>query len=536
MTRRPPALVPTRRDFLIGAAGVALIGSAPSIIGRASAGAVSWKQGDPFSLGVAAGDPTPDGFVLWTRLAPEPLSPNPDIPGGASGPDIPVAYEIAADVSFRDIVRKGEALAEAQYAYSVHLEVRGLEPRKQYWYRFSSGDAQSRVGRALTAPQVGAPLDRLRFGFCSCSNFETGYFSAYRHLADEQPDLVIFLGDYFYEYVSSKPGVRKHSDGVECTDLRTYRNRLAQYRTDPDLQRLHADAVTLMTWDDHEVVNDYSNQWPPDGSDPEAFLLRRAAAYRAYYEHMPLRPSLSKPDGANMRIYDRYTYGDLVQFNVLDGRQYRPRAACYDTPRKGRGRVATNADCPERLNSERTLLGKVQEAWLLDGLAKSSARWNVLAQDVCMSQLRQKRDDGSFGYWSDDWNGHPAGRARVLQHMHDTKAQNPVVITGDMHAFWANDLLLNFDDPSSPTVATEFVGTSITSGGPPYELFAKELPHNPHVRFFDNRVRGYASVEITPSLWTTRMQQISDVKDPNATVSTLKTFVVESGKPGAVEG
>lgn len=525
---------PNRREFLREGFGLAAAMAAPNIIGRASAGSRQWAKGDPFSLGVASGDPVPDGFVIWTRLAPDPLSSDPWTPGGMNGPDIPVAYEIAKDPAFHDIVLQGDAPAEAKYAYSVHLEVNGLEPGRPYWYRFASGEAQSRVGRAMTAPKPGSPLDRLRFGFVSCSNYELGYFSAYRHLADEQPDFAVFLGDYIYENIETrKPTVRKHSDGVEATDLRTYRNRYAQYRTDADLQRLHAEVPALMTWDDHEVQNDYANMWSQTFDDPNAFLARRAAAYHAYYEHMPLRPSLSQPNGPNMRIYDRFSFGDLAQFFVMDGRQYRSKPACYLSPDKGRSHLETNQGCPERLEPQRTLMGTIQEEWLYNRLSASQSRWNVLAQDVCMAEIRQREENGSIGYWTGDWNGYPAARARLLQHIHDAKVSNPLVLTGDIHCFFANDLKLDFSDTSSPTVATEFIGTSVSSPGPSYEFFAKSLPDNPHIKFFESRVRGYVSVELTKERCAVQYRAITDVRDPKATVSTLKSFVVENGRSGA---
>jgi alkaline phosphatase D len=527
--------VATRRSILAGASSFAVFAAAPSIIiGRAGARSIAW-QADPFSLGVAAGAPSPDGFVIWTRLAPEPLSANPETPGGISGPDLPVAYEIAKDPAFKDTVRKGEATAEAAYAYSVHVEVGGLEPGRAYWYRFASGDAQSRVGRAMTAPAPGAQLAKMRFGFVSCSHYEHGYFSAYRHLADEQPDLAVFLGDYIYEYVETRhPVVRHHSDGVEARDLRTYRNRYAQYRTDPDLQRLHAEVPALMTWDDHEVQNDYADMWSQTFDDPQDFLERRAAAYQAYYEHMPLRPSLSRPNGPNMRVYDRFTFGDLAEFSVLDGRQYRSKPACYAQGKKARGHLESNKSCPERLEEGRSLLGMAQEAWLRDGLSASKSRWNIIAQDVLMAELRQKMDDGETGYWTDDWNGFPACRARLLRHIHDAKVKNVVVLSGDIHAFFQNDLKLDFGDRASLTVAAEFMGTSVSSPAFSYDYFAKLLPDNPHIKFFESRVRGYVSVDLDHGKCTARYRAVSDVTDPNATVSTLKTFVVENGRPGAV--
>ena len=191
---------------------------------------------------------------------------------------------------------------------------RGLEPGREYWYRFIAGGEASPIGRLRTAPPPGAPLDRLRFGFASCANYELGYFSAYRHLTEENPDLVLFLGDYIYEYVSNQPNkVREHSDGVDAIDLRTYRNRYAQYRTDPDLRALHAATPCLAIWDDHEVQNDYADFWSQNFDDPLVFLKRRAAAYQAYWEHMPL-PLWARPRGPDMTIFCRHDYGALATF------------------------------------------------------------------------------------------------------------------------------------------------------------------------------------------------------------------------------
>ena len=379
-----------RRRFIRGAGASLGLVAAPALVSGAFAQA-RWRGGDPFSLGVASGAPRPDGFVLWTRLAPDPLSPDPATPGGMTGGDVPVTYEIASDPQMHDIVRRGAATAEARYAHSVHADIRGLPPGRSWWYRFVSGDAASPIGRAVTTVPAGTALPRLRFGFVSCSNYEFGYFSAYRHLADENPDVVLYLGDYFYEYIEQvRPTVRAHSDGVEAATLPTYRNRYAQYRLDPDLQRLHATAPALVTWDDHEVSNDYAGKYSQFFDEPELFLLRRAAAYQAFYEHMPVRPILSRPDGPVMRIYDRFTFGDLLEVSMIDGRQYRSRAACYAPPNKLRGHLETDATCPERRDDGRTMLGFAQEAWLDVGLARSKAQWNLIAQDVLMAQLRQK--------------------------------------------------------------------------------------------------------------------------------------------------
>ncbi len=521
----------SRRAF-VGAAATIL--AAPGIVGCATARR-SW-QSDPFSLGVAAGSPSADGFVLWTRLAPEPMNYDPSAPAGMTGDGVSIEYEIAADPSMRTIVSRGSALADPRYGYSVHAEITGLQPGRPYWYRFTSGDATSRVGRAMTRQAQGTAVERVNFGFVSCSNYEHGYFSAYRHLADEQPDFVLFLGDYIYEYPDGRVNeiVRRHSEGVETQNLAAYRNRHAQYRLDPDLQRLHAETTALMTWDDHEVQNDYGDQWSQTFDDPQRFLLRRAAAYQAYYEHMPVR-AMSRPTGPAMRIYDRFGFGDLLEISLIDGRQYRSRGACYAPPDKGRAHLETIASCPERLDQSRTMLGAQQESWLFDGFARSTARWNVLAGDVMISQWKQRNVAGETAFWTDDWNGYPAARARLVNRIRDARLSNPVTVCGDVHAYWANDVKLDFDDPSSPTVASEFVGTSVSARPGPYEVFVQNLPTNPHVRFFESRQRGYVSVALTRQTMTTRFRTVSNVTDPNATVSTLRTFVVENGKPGATE-
>jgi alkaline phosphatase D len=463
------------------------------------------------------------------------MSADPETPGGMNGSDVTISYEIATDDAMANVVRAGDAVAEQKFAHSVHLDVGGLQPGRSYWYRFKSGDAVSPVGRAITLPASGASLDKLRFGFVSCANYEHGYFSAYRHLTDENPDVVLFLGDYIYDTIEQfKPTVRRHSDGVVASTLPTYRNRYAQYRLDQDLQRLHAQVPSLVTWDDHEVENDYADQWSQWFVEPARFLLQRAAAYQAFYEHMPVRPILSYPEGPVMRVYDRFTFGDLIEISMIDGRQYRSREACYGPPYKGGGHVETNETCPERLSAARTMMGFAQEAWLYEGFAKSKAQWNVIGQDVLMAQYHEKQN-GLDGFWTDDWDGYPANRTRLLKRIVETRVSNPVVVGGDIHSFFANDLRIDFDDSASPIVATEFVGTSISSYALPYEALAQTLNESPHVHFFENRKRGYVSVDLDRSRMNVRMRVVSDAHDPSATISTLKTFAVENGKPGVVE-
>ncbi|WP_455922148.1 alkaline phosphatase D family protein [Pseudomonas putida] len=506
-----PSRIDLPRRRLITAVGAGMALSILSPFARSS----GIEQ--PFTLGVASGDPLPDGFVIWTRLAPE---------HQVLSRPVAVRWMVASDAAMTRIVRSGHVQADARLAHSVHVEVTGLQPARPYWYRFEALGEQSAIGRAITAPvQMAAALN---MGFVSCSHWERGYFSAYRHLAAENPDLVFFLGDYIYENsypASSGKVVRAHAI-PEARDLDGYRNRYTQYKRDPDLQALHATAPCVVTWDDHEVQNDYANRWSQDaGVDPQAFLKRRAAAYQAFYEHMPLRRS-SLPHGPDMRVYRRLEWGPLARIHVLDGRQYRTEQPCVLPDGRHGGHVAT---CAALSDPQRTMLGWEQEKWLRDGLRQSRTGWNIVAQDLLMAPLdQQDPHTHEWGHWTDGWDGYEATRDRVLANVQQSGARNPVFFGGDIHSFWTTDLKVG-----AKVVATEFVGTSVTSDGPPYEAFKAVLPRNPHVRFFDSRQRGYVSVSVDARRMETRFQALSDCRDPGATVSTLKRFIVEDGRPGA---
>lgn len=476
---------------------------------------------DPFSLGVASGDPTDSGVVLWTRLAPKPLDPD----GGLPPEAVEVDWELATDDGMRGVVRRGTAVATPQLGHSVHVEVDGLAPDRWYWYRFRAGDATSPVGRTRTRPAMDARTESLRMAFASCSHWEQGYFTAYGHMASDDLDLVFHLGDYIYEYGGRDGLVRKHA-GPKLRTLADYRVRHAQYKTDPHLQAAHARFPWVVTWDDHEFENNYANDISErTGVDPAEFLEQRANAYQAYYEAMPLR-SQSVPRGPHMKLYRTIPYGRLATFQVLDTRQYRT-----DQP-NGDGLSELNDDA---LNPKNTILGATQANWLKRALLRSTGTWNVLAQQVMMGMARQSWRQGEKArYAMDQWPGYAAERMRLVRFLADRRVPNPVVLTGDIHSNWVNDLRVDDRTPEGPVVAAEFVGTSITSGGNgTAELKDLDafLAANPCVRFV-NRQRGYVRCTITPRSWTSDYRIVEDVKSPGAAARTLKSFVVEAGKPG----
>ena len=478
----------------------------------ALAAAPAFPQAPPFALGVASGYPTPSSVVLWTRLT------------GASSR---VEWEVAADESMKKVVSRGSTTAEPEWANSVHVEPQGLDPDRWYWYRFSTPQAQSPIGRTRTAPADIA--QRLRFAFASCQHYEQGYFAAYRHMVADDPDLIVFLGDYIYESSWGRDHVRKHG-APEPYTLEDYRARYALYKSDPDLQAAHAACPWIVTWDDHEVDNDYADDRPEDGMDKESFLARRAAAYRAYYEHMPL-PARMRPQGPDMRVYTTLDWGSLARFYTLDARQYRSWQACPRPGRSGGSNTVDIDDCARLFAPGRSMLGRAQERWLENELGQSRAGWNVLAQQTPMAQFDQKPGPGRRA-WTDGWDGYPAARQRLLDFVSQKKIGNPVVLGGDVHSFNANRLKADFDQPDSPTVATEFVVTSITSQAWAQERLNPYLPDNPHMLLVDSRYRGYALADVTPARMTVDLRAMENVQKKDAGCSTLATFVVENGKPG----
>ena len=473
----------------------------------------------PFSLGVASGDPLPDGVVLWTRLAPDPLDG-----GGMPMARIEVQWEIASDEGMRQVVRKGVAVAHPELGHSVHVEVDGLQPWREYWYRFRVGSEVSQIGRTKTAPAPGALLDRLRFGTCGCSNYESGYFTASRYLAEERFDFVFHSGDYIYEYRADggRYGkVRQHL-GDEIYTVVDYRNRYAQYKSDPDLIAAHASAPFIVSLDDHEVSNNWAAEADERNTPPEVFLLRRAAAFQAYYEHMPLRRS-AFPGGPSLRLHRGFRFGDLVSLDALDTRQYRSRQAC---------RRSHGASCTDVGGSSRTMLGSEQESWLAARLDGRKTRWNVLAQQVPIFGGGPVVEPTHNRHLLDQWPGYPAARERLLDTIVQCGLDNVVFLSGDVHMHWGASVPLNLAEPDGPAVAVEFTNTSISSGGdgadeaPWWEAVRADCPH---VGYHGAR-RGYVACEVTPKSWQTDFMVVDRVETPGGLLSRGGRVIVERGQ------
>lgn len=511
----------SRRWFLAYAGALSSI----PLLGRASFVNASPRfSSDPFSLGVASGDPDDTSVVLWTRLAPEPLDPH----GGMKPEAVAVRWEVADDESFRSIVASGEATATPQLAHSVHVEVRGLQPDRWYWYRFRAGDATSPVGRTRTFPAADALPGKVRFGVTSCQNYEQGLFTAYEQMARDELDLVFHLGDYIYEYAAGRNGKVRTHHGPEIETLGDYRTRHAQYRSDPLLKGMHRLCPWLVTWDDHELDNNYADAVSEEqGVDPVDFLYRRANAYQAYYEAMPLRRR-SLPSGIDMRLYRGSSYGRLAEFLVLDTRQYRS-----DQPNNDR-RSPLNGDA---LAKGQSMLGARQKNWLCGRLISSQATWNVLAQQVMMGMVARQFEEGEPLYSMDQWPGYAHERMQLVKFMDERRVPNPVVLTGDIHSNWANELRVDDRQAEAKVVAAEFVTTSLSSGGNGQaeprglqELYAA----NPCVKFH-NAERGYIRCTVTPRSWRSDYMVVDDILRPGGKTSVRSSFVVEAGRAAVQE-
>jgi alkaline phosphatase D len=498
-----PAL--NRRQLLVGAAVAAGAAAFPSIVLPSAAGAVTPGPAGgsaPFLLGVASGDPLPDSVILWTRLVRDVFDAR-----SMSRRAVVVRWEIAHDERFRRPARTGFTLAQPELAHSVHVDARGLEPDREYFYRFTALGERSPVGRTRTAPSRWARPDQLRLGVVNCQDFQNGYWPSYHGLAEEDLDVVLHLGDYIYEYdphsgFADRNHVAPQTPGLDqLSTLDDYRNRHAQYKGDPALQAAHAAFAWIVTWDDHETENNYANlvdEIDDTGAQrqtPEQFAAQRASAYQAYYEHMPIRADL-RPGSADLRIFRRFDFGQLARLNVLDTRQYR-------------------TDQPGGFPSDFGLVGA----------GTGNTAGTLTGADPALVPPTVAN--------LDQWDGYVPQRTRLLQLLADARVPNPVVLAGDIHSTWLSELKLDFDRPDSPSVAVEFVAPSVSSDFPvafDAPVKAANPILNPHVRYFDGLLHGYLRCEVTRQHWQTDVRVVDTIAVRDAPTRTQISFVAESGQ------
>jgi alkaline phosphatase D len=506
----------TRRAVVGGLAGAM---AAPAVGQGAGVPFVDY----PFSLGVAAGDPDARGFVIWTRLAPRPEAAD----RGLGGRPVPVRWEVAEERGFDRPVASGEAVARPELGHSVHVTVETLEADRPYFYRFRAGGETSPVGRARTLPAAGASVAEVRLGVAGCQDYQSGLYTAFRHLAREDCHAIFHYGDYIYEYgpraaVYSfgtgefQPTVRRH-DGPEVFSLDDYRRRYTLIRSDLDLQEAHRSACWLSSYDDHEVVNNWAGDIAQEGLDPAIFRLRRAAAMQAWYEFMPVRADAFPADGTS-GPWRGYRWGQLLDARLLNTRLFRTNQPCGD-------RFGTL--CPEIRDPKAEMIGRAQEDWLVKGFGQ--AQWNALLQQVMMMNLERGRPPEPRGVNVDSWAGYLAPRDRLLKRL--SGVGNLVVLTGDEHQHWAGEVRASDARPDARPQAIEFVTTSISSGsdGPGVRPEHEEvLRRNPGLSYVRDE-RGYALMRVTPEAWTCDFQVVDTVRTPGGKRSTHASFRVPTG-------
>lgn len=479
-----------------------------------------WKI-NPFALGVASGRPRADSVVLWTRL----IFGDEDRAVGTEA--LRVQVEVFADAALKRRVQKAEVVTNEARGHSVHVHLQQLQPSTDYWYRFIQGEARSTVGHTRTAPALNADVRELRIALSSCQHYEHGQFIAHREIAQQKLDFVLFMGDYIYESSNPKYAIRKHSN-EEPKTLQGYRDRYEQYKRDPHLQAAHAAHPWVLMWDDHEVVNDYANDQDRHYTEPQQFLLRRAAAYQAYFEHQPLLlgPDASNP--ADMHLYDQLTWGKLADVWTLDCRQYRSAQACRD-PVLGGARPVLQ--CDELSDASRTMLGMAQERWLAEGLSQSKRQWKLVAQATQISSTSMPAPVGR-SYWNDAWDGYPEARKRLLQTVVDAKLSNVVTLGGDVHCNVAANLRLEPNNPQSPIVASEFVTTSITSRGLGDKTATVIRDSNSDLLHYRADERGYSLITVTPKEVRCDFRTTKFPAGSEAGLKTQASYVVKNGKVG----
>ncbi|RRR86664.1 alkaline phosphatase [Streptomyces sp. RP5T] len=529
------SLSPRRRTVVKAAAATAVL--AAPLAAAWPAGAV---EAPAFLHGVASGDPLPDGILLWTRVTPTAEA----VPGSGLGPDTEVGWTVAADKSFTNVVAKGSVTATAASDHTVKADVRGLAPATDYWFRFSAGGTDSPAARTRTAPAADAAVANLRFGVVSCANWEAGYFSSYRHLAARGDlDAWLHLGDYIYEYGTGQYGtrdtvVRQHAPAHEILTLADYRIRHGRYKTDPDLQALHAVAPVVAIWDDHEFANDAWSGGAENHTEGAegAWSARQAAAKQAYFEWMPVRTATAGT------TYRRLRFGKLADLSLLDLRSFRSQQASV-----GNGSV----DDPDR-----TITGRAQLDWLKAGLKSSDTTWRLVGNSVMISpfaigslsadllkplaELLGLPKEG-LALNTDQWDGYTDDRRELLAHLRSNAIRNTVFLTGDIHMAWANDVPVNAGTyPLSASAATEFVVTSVSSDNlddilkvPEGTVTALAAPviqvANRHVHWVDTDRHGYGVLDITAERAQMDYYVLSDKTKQNATSAWARSYRTRNG-------
>lgn len=530
-----PTSSPRRRTVVKAAAATAALAGplAAAIPAQAATPAPA------FLHGVASGDPLPDGVLLWTRVTPVPEA----VPGSGLGPDTVVSYVIARDKALTNVVAQGSVTATAASDHTVKADVRGLSPATDYWFRFSAGGTDSPVARTRTAPAAGASVSGLRFGVVSCANWEAGYFSPYRHLANRGDlDAWLHLGDYIYEYASGDftaggTVVRPHAPAHEITTLADYRTRHGRYKTDPDLQKLHATVPCIAIWDDHEIANDaWSGGAENHTEGTEGTWKARAAAGRqAYFEWMPVRPAIAGT------TYRRLSFGNLADLSLLDLRTFRSQQTA-----QGGGTV----DDPNR-----TITGRAQLDWLKAGLSSSTATWKLIGNSVMIAPFSFASLPSviveplaellglppNLAISTDQWDGYTDDRKELISHLRNNSIRNTVFLTGDIHMAFANDVPVDAGTyPLTPSAAAEFVVTSVTSdnlndyvglgegsidgiAGPVIKLV------NRHVKWVDTDRHGFGVLDVTPARTQMDYYAVSDRTDVNASARWLRSYRTISG-------
>ncbi|MFF4485717.1 alkaline phosphatase D family protein [Streptomyces sp. NPDC001544] len=530
------SLTPRRRTVVKAAAATAVLASPLT----AALPALAAADTPAFLHGVASGDPLPDGILLWTRVTPTAEA----TPGSGLGPDTEVSWVVAKDRAFSTVVSKGSTIATAASDHTVKADIRGLEPATDYWFRFSAGGTDSPPARTRTAPAADASVAGLRFGVVSCANWEGGYFAAYRHLAARGDlDAWLHLGDYIYEYGTGEYGargtvVRPHAPTHEILNLADYRTRHGKYKTDPDLQALHAKAPVIAIWDDHEFANDAWSGGAENHTEGAegTWKARQAAARQAYFEWMPVRPAIAGT------TYRRLRFGKLADLSLLDLRSFRSQQV-----KTGNGSV----DDPDR-----TITGRAQLDWLKAGLKASDTRWRLVGNSVMISpfaigslsadllkplaKLLGLPQEG-LALNTDQWDGYTDDRRELLAHLRSNAIGNTVFLTGDIHMAWANDVPVDAGTyPLSASAATEFVVTSVTSDNlddivkvPEGTVSAVAAPviraANRHVHWVDTDRHGYGVLDITADRAQMDYYVLSDRTSPNATASWARSYHTRSG-------